>query len=27
MFNATFSNSAAISWSPILVVQEAEVPG
>jgi hypothetical protein len=27
MFNATFSNISVISWRPILVVEEAEVPG
>jgi hypothetical protein len=27
MFNATFSNISAISWRPILVVEEAGVPG
>ena len=26
-FNATFSNISAISWRPILVVEEAGVPG
>ena len=26
-FNATFSNISAISWWPVLVVEEAEVPG
>jgi hypothetical protein len=26
-FNATFSNISAISWRPVLVVEEAEVPG
>ena len=25
--NATSSNSSAISWRPVLVVEEAEVPG
>jgi hypothetical protein len=25
-FNATFSNISAISWQPILVVEEARVP-
>ena len=25
-FNATFSNISAISWRPVLVVEEAEVP-
>jgi hypothetical protein len=27
MFNATFSNISAISWRPVLVVEEARVPG
>jgi hypothetical protein len=27
VFNATFSNISAISWQPILVVEEAGVPG
>jgi hypothetical protein len=27
MFNATFSNNSAISWRPVLVVEEAGVPG
>jgi len=27
VFNATFSNISAISWPPVLVVEEAEVPG
>ena len=27
VFNATFSNIAAISWRPVLVVEEAGVPG
>jgi hypothetical protein len=27
VFNATFSNISAISWRPILVVEEAGVPG
>jgi len=27
VFNATFSNISAISWRPVLVVEEAEVPG
>jgi len=27
VFKATFSNISAISWRPVLVVQEAEVPG
>ena len=27
MFNATFSNISAISWRPVLVVEEAGVPG
>ena len=27
MFNATFSNISAISWQPVLVVEEAGVPG
>jgi len=26
-FSATFSNISAISWQPVLVVEEAEVPG
>jgi hypothetical protein len=26
-FNATFSNISAISWRPVLVVEEARVPG
>jgi hypothetical protein len=26
-FNATFSNISAISWQPVLVVEEAEIPG
>jgi len=26
-FNATFSNVSAISWWPVLVVEEAGVPG
>jgi len=26
-FNATFSNISAISWGPVLVVEEAGVPG
>jgi len=26
-FDATFSNISAISWVPVLVVEEAEVPG
>ena len=26
-FNATFNNISAISWRPILVVEEARVPG
>ena len=26
MFNATFSNISAISWQPVLVVEEAIVP-
>jgi len=26
-FNATFSNISDISWRPVLVVEEAEVPG
>jgi hypothetical protein len=26
-FNATFSNIPAISWRPVLVVEEAGVPG
>ena len=27
MFNATFSNISAISWRPVLVLEEAGVPG
>ena len=27
VFNATFSNISDISWRPVLVVEEAEVPG
>ena len=27
VFNATFSNISAISWRPLLVVEEAGVPG
>ena len=27
VFNATFSNISAISWRPVLVVEEAVVPG
>ena len=27
LFNATFSNISAISWRPVLVVEEAGVPG
>jgi hypothetical protein len=27
MFNATLSNISAISWRPVLVVEEAGVPG
>ena len=27
VFNATFSNISAISWRPVLVVEEAGVPG
>jgi hypothetical protein len=27
MFNVTFSNISAISWRPVLVVEEARVPG
>jgi hypothetical protein len=27
MFNATFSNISAISWRPVLVVEEAGAPG
>ena len=27
MFNATFSNISAISWQPVLVVEESGVPG
>jgi hypothetical protein len=26
-FNATFSNISAVSWRPVLVVEEARVPG
>jgi len=26
VFNATFSNISAISWQPVLVVEEAGVP-
>jgi hypothetical protein len=26
-FNATFSNISAISWRPVLVIEEAGVPG
>jgi len=26
VFNATFSNISAISWQPVLVVEEARVP-
>ena len=26
-FNATFSNISAISWRPVLVVEEAGIPG
>ena len=26
-FNATFNNISAISWQPVLVVEEAGVPG
>jgi hypothetical protein len=26
-FNATFSNISAISWQPVLVVEEVGVPG
>jgi hypothetical protein len=26
-FNATFSNISAISWRPVLVVEETRVPG
>jgi hypothetical protein len=26
-FNATFRNSSALSWRPVLLVEEAEVPG
>jgi hypothetical protein len=26
MFNATFSNISAVSWRPVLVVEEAEYP-
>jgi hypothetical protein len=26
-FNATFSNISAISWQPVLLVEEAGVPG
>jgi hypothetical protein len=27
VFNITFSNISAISWQPVLVVEEAGVPG
>ena len=27
VFNVTFSNISAISWRPVLVVEEAGVPG
>jgi hypothetical protein len=27
VFNATFSNISAISWQPVLVVEEAGLPG
>ena len=27
VFNATFSNISAISWQPVLMVEEAGVPG
>jgi len=27
VFNATFSNISAISWRPVLVAEEAGVPG
>jgi hypothetical protein len=27
VFNATFSNISAISWRPVLVVEEAGAPG
>jgi len=27
VFNATFSNISGISWRPVLVVEEAGVPG
>ena len=27
VFNATFSNISAISWQPVLVMEEAGVPG
>jgi hypothetical protein len=27
VFNATFSNISAISWRPVLVVEEARLPG
>jgi len=27
VFNATFSNISVISWRPVLVVEEAGVPG
>jgi len=27
VFNATFSNISAISWRPVLLVEEAGVPG
>jgi hypothetical protein len=27
VFNSTFSNISAISWRPVLVVEEAGIPG
>jgi hypothetical protein len=27
LFNTTFSHISVISWRPVLVVEEAEVPG
>jgi hypothetical protein len=27
VFNATFNNISAISWRPVLLVEETEVPG
>jgi hypothetical protein len=27
VFNATFNNISTISWRPVLVVEEVEVPG